>query len=303
MSPGAEDKKPWTVLSLLSWTAAHLQEKGFENSRLNAERLLSHVLALRRVDLYLQFDRPLQPEELSAFKALLKRRIAHEPLQYLLGETEFMSLPFKVEPGVLIPRPETEGLAEKAIEWCSSRFNGERPIRVLDIGTGSGNIAVALAKNVEGAEIIAVDFSPAALALAKENAERHGVLDCIRFELQDIRSASPAEWRQRFDLLVSNPPYIAQREWPALPLEVRDYEPALALQGGMDGFDFYRIFSRRLPDWLLPGGHMLLEIGDGMGDAVSALFPAPAFCDVTIHPDLAGKQRIISANLTGNAYE
>jgi release factor glutamine methyltransferase len=279
----AEGKQRWTIIELLKWTADYLKEKKFDNGRLTGERLLAHVLNCRRVDLYVQFERPLNGDELASYKALLKRRLAHEPLQYIIGETEFFSLPFKVGPGVLIPRPETELLVEKALAAASQWPEA----RILDIGTGSGNIAISLAVHLPGARITAVDCSQPALALALENGQRNGVSERIRWQEWNLFSdACPLP--TPFDIVVSNPPYIRQADFDTLPPEIKSFEPSTALLAGSDGLDAYRAISKWLPTLLSKPGFAFLEIGADQATDVAAVLG-----QVVVHKDLAGKDRIV----------
>lgn len=274
-------------------SAEHLEQKGFENARLNAERLLGHVLNLNRVELYLHFERPIDEEELAQFKVLLQRRLKHEPLQYLLQQTEFMSLPFKVGPAVLIPRPETELLVEQVLTECKTRFPALPEISILDIGTGSGNIAISLAKNLPAAKVTALDVSAEALMLARENAELNAVGEQIRFVNGDVRSVN---LEQQFRVIVSNPPYITQKEMLELPPEVRYYEPKTALAGGVDGLDFYRLIIQRMAQKLMPHGFMAFEIGYQQAAGVKQIFHKSQFTDVKVFQDLNAHDRIIIAS-------
>lgn len=274
-------------------SAEHLEQKGFENARLNAERLLGHVLNLNRVELYLHFERPIAEEELAQFKVLLQRRLKHEPLQYLLQQTEFMSLPFKVGPAVLIPRPETELLVEQVLTECKTRFPALPEISILDIGTGSGNIAISLAKNLPAAKVTALDVSAEALMLARENAELNAVGEQIRFVNGDVRSVN---LEQQFRVIVSNPPYITQKEMLELPPEVRYYEPKTALAGGVDGLDFYRLIIQRMAQKLMPHGFMAFEIGYQQAAGVKQIFHKSQFTDVKVFQDLNAHDRIIIAS-------
>ncbi|HNT64646.1 MAG TPA: peptide chain release factor N(5)-glutamine methyltransferase [bacterium] len=289
--------KHWTTVSLIQWSAEYLREKGFDNSRLEAERLLAHVLGFSRIQLYLQHDRPLNAEELSRFKLLFRKRLEHCPLQYLIGETEFMSLPMTVSPAVLIPRPETEVLVERARQICQSEWGDGDPPRVLDIGTGSGAIAVALAHYQPQIHLTAIDQSAAALEVARQNAARHHLEDRIEFILQDMTSPWPASCLNSFDLVLSNPPYISEREFPELAEEIRRYEPRSALVAQQDGLEHYCLFARLLPALLRPRGIALLEIGADMAAAAQLCFSASPFKEIVVLQDLAGKDRVLELRI------
>ncbi|NOZ60908.1 MAG: peptide chain release factor N(5)-glutamine methyltransferase [Calditrichaeota bacterium] len=285
----------YTVLQLIQLMSDFLQEKGIENPRLNAELLAGKVLELDRVQLYLNFERPVSPAELDRLRELLKRRVDHEPLQYLLGETEFFSLQFKVTPKTLIPRPETEILVEFIIENYAKFFPDVDEIKILDIGSGSGNIAVALAKNIPPAKITAIDVDEEALAVARENAARNEVDDKIQFIRQDIFSPLPENF-WKFHVVVGNLPYISKAEMKTLPREVRDFEPRVALFGGDDGLDCYRRLQEILDKILLPDGLLILEIGVSQGDAVLQIFSKnKQFRQKEIVPDLNGLPRMFWA--------
>lgn len=279
----AEERRRWTIIELLKWTADYLKEKRFENGRLTGERLLAHVLNCRRVDLYVQFERPLTGDELASYKTLLKRRLAHEPLQYIIGETEFFSLPFKVGPAALIPRPETELLVEKALAAASRLPEA----RILDIGTGSGNIAISLAVHLPTAKITAVDCSQAALALAAENSQRNHVGERIQWREWNLFSDACLS-STPFDIVVSNPPYIRQTDFDALPPEIKNFEPRIALLAGSNGLDAYQAIGKWLPTLLDKPGVAFLEIGADQAKDVAALLG-----EVVVHRDLAGKDRVI----------
>lgn len=279
----AEERRRWTIIELLKWTADYLKEKKFDNGRLTGERLLAHVLKCRRVDLYVQFERPLNGDELASYKSLLKRRLSHEPLQYIIGETEFFSLPFKVGPSVLVPRPETELLVEKVLAAASPWPEA----RILDIGTGSGNIAISLAFHLPGARITAVDCSQAALALALENGQRNGVNERIQWQEWNLFSdACPLPFP--YDIVVSNPPYIRQADYDRLPAEIKNFEPSTALLAGADGLDAYKAIGRWLPTLLNTPGFAFMEIGADQATEVAALLG-----QVVVHKDLAGKDRVV----------
>jgi release factor glutamine methyltransferase len=251
----------WTILKVLTWTRGYLAEKGVENSRLEAEWLLCEALGMDRVGLYVNFDKPLTSDELAACRTLVRRRAGREPLQYILGSQDFFGLDFEVSPGVLIPRHDTETLVQQAVNRCPAKAT------ILDIGVGSGCIAVALAKTCADSHVYGVDPSPKALELAQRNAERHGVsVTLVKGSLFE-----PFEGR-KFDLIVSNPPYIPTAELAGLQPEVRDYEPREALDGGPDGLDFYRRIIPSAPPYLEAGGWLLLEVGIGEAPDVLALF-------------------------------
>jgi release factor glutamine methyltransferase len=257
-----------------------------ERARADAELLLMHLLRIDRAWLMAHSDAEFGADYRKPYDELLQRRRVGEPIQYITGETEFYGLPFRVTPDVLIPRPETEHLVEQALA-LAARF--EHP-RIVDVGTGSGAIAVALARHLSQAQIAAVDISAAALEIARENAERNAVSDRIRFLQGDLLGPVRDE---RFDIVVSNPPYVAAADRETLAVEVRDHEPALALFAGDDGFDIYR---RLIPDGfavLEPRGYMLLEIGYGQSAAVAALLTQAGFVGIEFVPDLQGIPRVV----------
>ena len=298
ISQQKEPPQKWTVVELINWTADYLKDKGLDNGRLIVERLLAHTLQVDRVHLYLKFDRPLDSEELSAFKAKLKRRLSHEPLQYIVGEAEFMSLPFHVSPGVLIPRPETEVLVEACLKLCRQEFGQPDRIDILDIGTGSGNIAIALAKNLNCAYITAIDSSAEAIKVARENAALNDVSDKIEFVHSPIEEFSLAEHGHCFDVVVSNPPYVTKSEYASLPPEIRDYEPEEALLAGEDGLDIYRKISVILRQLLKPNDAAFFEIGAHQGQSVQTLFAKEKFAHSEIIKDLAGLDRVLMLKQT-----
>ena len=298
--PANEDapQRKWTVLPLLEWTERYLRERSFEEARLNAELLLAHVLRLPRLGLYLQFDRPLAAPELALFRELLLRRMTHEPVQYILGETEFMGLPFEVTPAVLIPRPETEELVEEAIRWLKSSGSAEGSI--LEIGTGSGNIAVALGTFLPGARVTSLELSGDALDVARRNCVRNG-LNNVEFLLDDVFSPElDGEFDGRtFDAVVSNPPYVPAAEFDLLAPEVRDFEPRLATTDGADGFRFIRRIADLASGLLRPGGGMFLEIGYGQADAAETIACESGLTGVSVRRDFAGIGRILRGFAAG----
>jgi len=273
----------WTTLKVLTWTKGYLTEKGVENARLEAEWLLCAALGMDRVGLYVNFDKPLTAAELSACRALVSRRARREPLQYILGSQDFCGLDFEVAPGVLIPRHDTETLVQEAAGRCPSAG------RVLDIGVGSGCIAVALAKALPGIEMTGCDPSSAALELAARNAGRHGV--SLALVAGSLFEPFPG---RMFDLIVSNPPYIPSADLETLQPEVRDHEPRQALDGGADGLDFYRRIIPEAPYHLVSGGWLLLEIGMGQAADVRGLFEAAGrFTEIFFARDAGGIERVI----------
>jgi release factor glutamine methyltransferase len=264
------------LLEVLRGTERYLADRGVENPRLNAEHLLAHALGLKRMELYLQFDRPLTESERAPLRDLVKRRGAREPLQHVLGTAEFHGRTFVCDKRALVPRPETEQLVELALEMAK-----EKPAAtILDIGTGSGVIALTIALELPSATLHATDLSPDALALAAENAARHALTDRLVFHQADLLPPDDA----RFDLIIANLPYIPAEEIASLSPEVR-HDPASALDGGADGLDLIRRLIETAPDRLAPGGALLLEIGLGQADAVNALLSARKFRDISVRPD------------------
>ena len=268
---GAE---PWTVLRLLNWTKEHFGRAGAAEARLAAEVLLAHALRCRRIELYARHDYRPDQRELAAYRELVRRAAAHEPVAYLVGQKEFYSLRFKVTPDVLIPRPETEILAAEAI--ARLRALG-RPAAAWDACTGCGCVAIAMAHQVADLRVQATDISPEALAVAEENARAHAVGDRIGFRLASLLEPPPdgAESTQ-FDLITANPPYVADGD----PLgESVKYEPDLALRGGADGLDCIRPIVRDAQKFLHPGGALILEFGYNQADAVRDLVAAAGAYD------------------------
>jgi len=283
----------WTIGKLLDWTARFLAEKGAESPRLDAEVLLAHVQGCRRIDLYTRYDEPAGDEIRQRFRDLVRQRVQGCPVAYLVGRKEFFSLEFEVDAAVLIPRPDTETLVMECL-----RLAREMPApRCLDIGTGSGNIAVVLAKQHPGVQITAIDVSREALGVARRNAARHGVESRINFLHGDL--FSPLEPSDRFEFIVSNPPYIAEEDWPQLPAGVRDYEPRVALDGGPGG---YRVVERLIAEarrHLHPGGHLILEIGTPQEDRVRQLLREHRYEVAPTIRDYSGHPRVLRARRNG----
>ena len=275
-------KTVWTIRTVLDWTRAYLAEKGVENARRETEWLLAAALGMDRVGLYVNFDKPLTEQELATCREMVGRRARREPLQYILGTQEFMGLDFLVTPAVLIPRHDTEVLVEEALRRASAAK------RVLDIGVGSGCIAVALAKALTGAQVSGVDSSPEALHLAKQNAERNGVPITLLHG-----SLFEPVGDEIFDLIVSNPPYIPTADLDTLQPEVKEFEPAGALDGGLDGLDFYRAIIPAAPAHLVSGGWLVVEVGIGQAKAVAKVFAESGFQDCFTAKDPAGIERVV----------
>lgn len=284
MSEDSNNK--WTLLKVLNWTKGYLAEKGVANARLEAEWLLCETLLLDRVGLYLNFDKPLTDAELASYRTMVARRAKREPLQYILGSQEFGGLDFVVTPDVLIPRHDTEVLVAEALKRAPA------DAAILDIGLGSGCIAIALAKALPGAAVCGVEKSAGALAVAMKNAERNGV----SLEFVEGSLFEPLQDR-RFDLIVSNPPYIPTADLATLEPEVREHEPLGALDGGADGLAFYRSIIGAAPRHLNPGGWLLVEIGIGQGPAVTELFAQSGFSELFSAPDPGGIERVIGGRI------
>lgn len=283
----------WTLLRLINWTREYFERRGVDQPRLTAEVLLAHVVGCKRLELYTRFDCPASPEQLAAFKALIQRVVEGEPLAYLVGHREFYSLDLLVTPDVLVPRPETELLAERAIEHLKSLG---RECRYWDACTGSGAVAAAVGKHAPQAAVLATDISEAALAVARQNFDRHGLGERAVTAVADLLDL-PAEHKHLapFDAVTVNPPYVSDADMEALPATVR-HEPPLALRGGPDGLDAIRRILQQAPAVLTPGGLLAVEIGYDQADRVWELITAakdyerPAFAK-----DLAGIQRVLLA--------
>ncbi|HEX3477565.1 MAG TPA: peptide chain release factor N(5)-glutamine methyltransferase [Kofleriaceae bacterium] len=275
----------WTPLGVLDWTTQRFTEAGIAAARLEAQILLAHVLGCTRMQLYTGFDKPLADAELASYRGLIKRRLAGEPVSYLVGETEFWGLPFHVEPSVLVPRPDTETVIEVA---RVARPDRAAPCRILDLCTGSGVIAVSLAREYPAAQVVATELSPAAAALARRNVARNAVADRVEVREGDLFAPVRGE---RFDLIAANPPYIASPVIPTLSPEVRR-EPVIALDGGPDGLAFYDRICAEAREHLVPGGAIVLEHGFDQADAVAARLAAAGFTGVTLVHDLGKNPRV-----------
>ncbi|MBW1740731.1 MAG: peptide chain release factor N(5)-glutamine methyltransferase [Deltaproteobacteria bacterium] len=290
----------WTILKLLQWTTAHFKSHHIEQPRADAEILLAHTLGIGRIDLYVQYDRPLESHELEVFKGFIQRRIQREPVAYIVEKKEFWSMELSVTRDVLIPRPETEILVEAAITIIPPE-PGTAPLRILDLGTGSGAIVLAMASERPGHSFYAVERSEKALAVAQNNARIHELDRAIRF-LQG-NWFDPVRNRGRyFSLIVSNPPYISHHEFKALPPEITRYEPREALDGGPDGLESIRLIIEKASEHLVPGGWLFFEIGYNQWAAVEKLIAgSKAYSDWAVIKDYRGHDRVVQARANGQS--
>jgi len=283
-------EQPWTIGRLLEWTTQYLSQKGIEAPRLETQVLLAHALSCKRIELYARFDELAPEEGRKQFRELIRKRLEGYPVAYLVGRKDFFSLEFEVNPSVLIPRPDTECLVDDCLRLLRDRTGP----RVLDIGTGSGCLAVAVAWKHKTAQVTAIDINPEALAVASRNAVNHGVSDRVRFLEGDLYSPLPVE--DRFDIIVSNPPYIPHADLAGLAASVRDYEPHLALDGGVDGFAVFDRLLARAADHLLPEGYLLMEIGYGQeAEARRRIEACPGFVLAPTIRDGEGRPRVLRA--------
>jgi release factor glutamine methyltransferase len=285
--------EPWTIGRVSTWTARDLAGRGIEGARLDAELLVAHALGLRRIDLYLRIEQPLDEAELAKIRGLVERRRKREPVAYILGHRDFYNRRFAVDARALVPRPETELVVEAALARLKAR--GDGPLRVLDLGTGTGAIAITLALELPSATVDAVDLSEAALSLARENVAAHGV--GARVTLHHGSLYEPVG-DARYDLVVSNPPYIPSAECDALMPDVARFEPRMALDGGDDGTLILRSLVAGAPSHLLPGGSLVVELGHDQGPVARALAEAAGFPTVGVTLDYARLDRVLTADLT-----
>ena len=314
--------KIWTIGRILKWTEQYFKDKGIESPRLDAEVLLAHVLEKQRIYLYVHFDEPLQPAELAAYREMIKQRVLRVPVAQILGEKEFMGLTFKITADTLVPRPDTEILVQAAVERLKAMkgeakapedealADGEEassaadrdeaaadvsqePLRIADIGTGSGAICLSVLRYLAGTVADTVDISPAARAVAEENAASLGLADRVTFHTGDLLQPLRG---MTFAAILSNPPYIPEADIAGLAPEVRLKEPHTALSGGQDGLDFYRRLAKEAPAMLVPGGFMAFEVGIHQAEPVAALAKAnPLIARTEILPDYAGIDRVVVA--------
>ena len=312
--------KIWTIGRILKWTEQYFKDKGIESPRLDAEVLLAHVLEKQRIYLYVHFDEPLQPAELAAYREMIKQRVLRVPVAQILGEKEFMGLTFKVTADTLVPRPDTEILVQAAVERlkamkgeaktpedevladgeeASSAANrdeaavdvSQEPLRIADIGTGSGAICLSVLHYLADTAADTVDISPEARAVAEENAASLGLADRVTFHTGDLLQPLRG---MTFAAILSNPPYTPEADIAGLAPEVRLKEPHTALSGGRDGLDFYRRLAKEAPAMLVPGGFMAFEVGIHQAEPVAALAKAnPLIARTEILPDYAGIDRVV----------
>ncbi|MCU0684780.1 MAG: peptide chain release factor N(5)-glutamine methyltransferase [Polyangiaceae bacterium] len=291
--------EPWTVSRVTRWAADDFRARGLESARLEAELLLAHVLKVDRVRVLTDPTRPLEPGELSAYRELIRRRRAREPIAYLLGTREFYGRPFRVDRRVLIPRPDTETLVEVALARTRRlSLSG----RALDLCTGSGCVAITFARERPTWRVDGSDVSPDALAVARDNARRLGAVWNVRWLAGDL-FAPLAPARDRYDLITANPPYIPRAELATLDPDVRDFEPRLALDGGESGLELEARVVRGAPPFLRPGALLAVEIMLGQGKDTRALFEKAGFVDVEVAHDYGGRERVVSGRWAGAATD
>jgi len=281
--------EPWSIKRVLAWATDDFRRRGNKSARLDAELLLGEAIGFDRIKLIVEAERPLAEAELGRYRELIKRRRNGEPIAYILGRREFFALPFRVDRRVLIPRPDTEVLVETALSGTQPRHLFGR---MLDLCTGSGCVAIAFAKVRPTWRITAVDISKDAAELARENAQRAGVVHHVNVLEGDLFATLPEA--SQFELITANPPYIPSGDIPGLDVDVRDFEPRLALDGGADGLTIIRRLLEEAPRYLVSGGLIAMEVGFDQAPAVAELFEAAGFVDVARAKDLAGIERVVS---------
>lgn len=286
------ETKTWRIIDIINWGTEYLRSKGIDEARLTIELMLCYVLNCKRVDLYINFDKPLTKKELEELRELITRRVKKEPLQYIIGKTEFMGLEFKLTPDVLIPRPETEILVEKVMETVKKEFNSA-PVKVLDIGTGSGNIAISLAKFLKDKVfVVGIDVSERIIKVANENAILNEVrnVQFVQFDLFDEKFT--AKFKNQFDIIVSNPPYVAIDEFESLQDEIKKFEPRIAITDDMDGLSFYRKIADVGKEIIANTGFIFVEMAYGQSEKVKKIFNDAGYSQVEIFNDYLGIERV-----------
>ncbi len=278
----------YSILELIEKSTVFLKSKGVESSRLNAELLLAEILKCNRMELYLRYDKPLNENEINKYREFISRRGRREPLQYIIGKVEFYGLNFIVNPNVLIPRQETEIL----IDTILSNINKEDKLNILDVGTGSGNIAVALSYHLPNVKVYAIDQSVNSINIAKKNSELNNVKDKILFVCSDINNFEP-ENEMKFDLVVSNPPYISFHNYSSLDTELLEYEPKLALTDQNDGYTFFKIISNKSSKLLKKNGKLFFEVGIHQSENVEEIMLQSGFTNVQKEKDYLRIDRVV----------
>lgn len=287
----------WTMIEALTWTTRHLAANGIDSARLESERLLSVATGLSRVELYAQHDRPLTEQERAAYKEAIRRRVAGEPLQFIVGEVPFRHIVLKVGPGVFIPRPETEILVETVLRALAERPSRFEPTRVLDLCTGSGAVALSIARELAGTRVVAVDVASAAVHRARDNARRLRLAEAVEVRQGDLFEAVDAA--ETFDAVVANPPYVPTEALPGLAASVADHEPREALDGGEKGLAVIRRIVTDAPPHLEPGGVLAMEVDVSHVAAVRGIMEEAGFEGVAVEEDLAGRPRVVAGRATG----
>jgi release factor glutamine methyltransferase len=287
-----QEPKSWTIRDLMKFSIDYLQRHGFDEARLNVELLLSHALHCQRIELYTRFDQPLSKDELAGYRTLYERRLQHEPVQYIVGSAGFMGMQFQVDRRVLIPRPETETLVEQTMLICGRCLEGTL-LSMLEVGTGSGNIAVAVAKLVRNIQVTSIDTNREGLEVAQANAAVHGVTDRISLREMSVFDPIVETLAQRYDFLVSNPPYVSAEEWENLAPEIRTYEPRLSVSDSGDGYAFYHRIAELGPGLLSENGSILVEVGQGQAENVKGIFMGAGVHDLSVVNDLQGIPRVV----------
>ncbi len=288
------EAEPWTIGRLLTWTTDYLKRQGSDSPRLEAEVLLAKARGCQRIELYTAFGDLVSDEVRAQFRGFVQRRAAGEPVAYVVGHREFYSLSFRVRTGVLVPRPETELLVVELLDRVRERGQPPAPLLIADVGTGSGAIAITVAKHAPACRLVAIDCSPQALEVARENAQQHGVAERVEFFQGDLLADLPAD--ARFDMVVSNPPYVSQPEWEKLSATIKNYEPREALVGGPTGVETIARLVPQAAERLQPGGWLLLEISPMIEAATRQHVDAKGrFEPATIRKDLAGLPRVLRA--------
>ena len=281
-----QNKKIWRIIDILNWSTDYLNGKGISDAKIAVEWMLTDVLKCSRMELYLNYNQPLTKIELEKFRAYLLKCAKNEPVQQIIGKVDFYGFDFVVDKTVLVPRPETEILVENVIQKCKKY--SDKKINILDIGTGSGAIAIALAKHLPNAKVDALEYSAEAVGILQKNINFHNLGDRISIINEDVYEYFP---KQKYDVIVSNPPYISKDEFPKLDKNVKYYEPPMALTDNNDGLDFYRYFARVFHNWLTSNGWFALEIGNGQREKLEEIFED--YNDLKFVKDYQGDDRVL----------